>query len=624
MTSTTHIDRDRLCIATKAGLVLLAFLPAAVLHPTFAGEPAGTAISNQQLLTSLLDSAVAPTEAVQNYLQGPGQGDSEDAEEHAELVLQERLSRIRLLASELGKDGEYDKACDLLSATIASGYGQPWMYDSLSIAAACSSRPPAEIARVILSAADFTQDPVELTAIATRLADLGINDAALKLCLQSTQLDDNYGKSTELGLRLAKATDNTDALAFFCVSAIRYNWPIEKKFIGDQARRSAQALIAKLNSEGRQAEAETFQKNIALANERDLVVEISWNGDADLDLLVLEPPGTLCSYASPYTSSGGTLLPDVPSQSNGEVKSERYTATAAFPGTYQGCIRRSSGEVTAGLVTIDITYYQGTSQEKVSRKTLAIEGDDLSFSVILPEGRRMASVPEAQLAHDTLVQKEVGKEILAQQLREIAGSGESESLVDSLAASRNQSPQGSSSNKGYRTGRPVGYQPQISVLPEGLSMNVLAVVSGDRRYVRITANPRFTSYGNVNTFSYAGGGGGGGQQGGGGLQQGGGGLQQGGGRLQQGGGGLQQGGGGLQQGGGGQQGRGGQQLCWVAREVYGANNPKWLLFREWLLRDAPTWMVQLYSTHGEAFAEWIHDKPAIKKSLAWLMDRAID
>jgi hypothetical protein len=35
-------------------------------------------------------------------------------------------------------------------------------------------------------------------------------------------------------------------------------------------------------------------------------------------------------------------------------------------------------------------------------------------------------------------------------------------------------------------------------------------------------------------------------------------------------------------------------------------------------------MVQLYSTHGEAFAAWIHDKPAIKKSLAWLMDRAID
>jgi hypothetical protein len=279
--------------------------------------------------------------------------------------------------------------------------------------------------------------------------------------------------------------------------------------------------------------------------------------------------------------------------------------------------------VTAGLVTIDITYYQGTSQEKVSRKTLAIEGDDLSFSVILPEGRRMASVPEAQLAHDTLVQKEVGKEILAQQLREIAGSGESESLVDSLSASRTQSPQGSNYNKEYRTGRPVGYQPQISVLPEGLSMNVLAVVSGDRRYVRITANPRFTSYGNVNTFSYAGGGGG--QQGGGGLQQGG--LQQGG--LQQGGlqqGGLQQGGlqqGGLQQGGLQQGGRQ-QGFCWVAREVYGANNPKWLLFREWLLRDAPTWMVQLYSTHGEAFAAWIHDKPAIKKSLAWLMDRAID
>jgi len=64
-------------------------------------------------------------------------------------------------------------------------------------------------------------------------------------------------------------------------------------------------------------------------------------------------------------------------------------------------------------------------------------------------------------------------------------------------------------------------------------------------------------------------------------------------------------------------------FCWVAREVYGAENPQWLLFRAWLLTEAPTWLRDLYATHGEAFASWIHDKPLVKAVVKVLMDRAI-
>ncbi|MFM8707720.1 MAG: polysaccharide biosynthesis/export family protein [Planctomycetia bacterium] len=64
-------------------------------------------------------------------------------------------------------------------------------------------------------------------------------------------------------------------------------------------------------------------------------------------------------------------------------------------------------------------------------------------------------------------------------------------------------------------------------------------------------------------------------------------------------------------------------FCWVAREVYGAENPKWLLFRAWLLTEAPSWLRDLYAAHGEAFAAWIHDKPLVKAGLRLLMDRAI-
>ena len=108
----------------------------------------------------------------------------------------------------------------------------------------------------------------------------------------------------------------------------------------------------------------------------------------------------------------------------------------------------------------------------------------------------------------------------------------------------------------FRSGA-VGYQPIITTLPEGTNMFAQAVVSADRRYVRITTTPLFSGVGQVTQFNFSGGGAGGtgGGGGGGGGQQGGGmggggmgGGQQGGGM---GGGGMGGGGGGMQGGGGG-------------------------------------------------------------------------
>ena len=64
-------------------------------------------------------------------------------------------------------------------------------------------------------------------------------------------------------------------------------------------------------------------------------------------------------------------------------------------------------------------------------------------------------------------------------------------------------------------------------------------------------------------------------------------------------------------------------FCWVAREVYGAENPKWLLFRAWLLTEAPVWLRDAYGTHGEDFAAWIHDKPVMKAIVRTMMDAVL-
>jgi len=63
--------------------------------------------------------------------------------------------------------------------------------------------------------------------------------------------------------------------------------------------------------------------------------------------------------------------------------------------------------------------------------------------------------------------------------------------------------------------------------------------------------------------------------------------------------------------------------CWVAREVYGSDNPRWLQFRAWMLTDSPKWLLNLYIKHGERFANWISNKPTIKSMIRYWMDTRI-
>jgi hypothetical protein len=62
----------------------------------------------------------------------------------------------------------------------------------------------------------------------------------------------------------------------------------------------------------------------------------------------------------------------------------------------------------------------------------------------------------------------------------------------------------------------------------------------------------------------------------------------------------------------------------VAREVYGGNDPRWLVFRGWLTTEAPAWLFDLYAARGEAFAAWLHDHPALKPAIRLLMDQVVE
>jgi hypothetical protein len=64
-------------------------------------------------------------------------------------------------------------------------------------------------------------------------------------------------------------------------------------------------------------------------------------------------------------------------------------------------------------------------------------------------------------------------------------------------------------------------------------------------------------------------------------------------------------------------------FCWVAREVYGEDNPKWLLFREWMVTSSPDCVFEFYAKHGESIANFISDKPIAKRIIRFVMDMVI-
>ena len=594
--------------------------------------PAADAADRIGLPASVLEAADLAA-AVKTYLpQTDGAAKPADARD---LAL--RLAQVRVSAAELGRAGKFDRAADLIAATIASGHGESWMYESLALAMEAAGRPREDVDRALLSAADFASSPVDLMQLANYLARFGSDRQAIRLCRQITRMDPANREAYALAMTVAARSDDAAALTWACPGVLAHEWPAGQQEIVTRAGRLAKATIESLEKGGRAAEATALRSAVDAALVRDVVIDLSWSGDADIDVLVEEPAGTVCSLSAPRSSSGGVLFGDdeAAAPAQGATHRERYVATMAFPGEYRILVRRASGKVAADTITAEMTIHRGTDREETLRRQIRIGADDQILSVNVPAGRRTEPLFDAQIAQDVEAQRHLGKTVLAQQLAAIDDPAASQAMSQSRGGSSGPAAPVGPGVPFFGNGA-VGYQPIITTLPEGTNLAARAVVSADRRYVRITATPLFSGVGQVTQFNFTGaaaggtgGGGGGGGMGGGGMGGGGmGGGGMGGGGMGGGGmGGGGMGGGGMGGGGMGGGGMGGGMggggFCWVAREVYGASNPKWLRFRSWLRTDAPRWLHDLYGAHGEAFASWIHDKPAAKAAIRTLMDVAI-
>jgi hypothetical protein len=254
-------------------------------------------------------------------------------------------------------------------------------------------------------------------------------------------------------------------------------------------------VLERLASEGRHEERDAYLKRLQNAVVRDCVVRVSWTGNADIDVMVEEPAGTICSVAEPRSAGGGVRLGDAYAASGAnDESSEVYVCPQGFAGTYRVRIRRVWGEVTAGKVTVDVYTHLRSGDVRHERQQVEVGEKDALVVFDLDRGRRSEPLEAVQLAGAIERQKAISRSVLAQQL----GSGADPGVLPVRPLDR------FARRAFFGGGGAVGYQPIIQTLPEGTMLSVTGVVSHDRRYVRLAVSPIFSTIGDVTTFTLAG------------------------------------------------------------------------------------------------------------------------
>jgi hypothetical protein len=64
-------------------------------------------------------------------------------------------------------------------------------------------------------------------------------------------------------------------------------------------------------------------------------------------------------------------------------------------------------------------------------------------------------------------------------------------------------------------------------------------------------------------------------------------------------------------------------ICWVARAAFGEGDFRWMIFRSWLLEDAPDWFRAAYVRHGAGIGRWLAPRDGARRLVRAVMMPAV-
>jgi hypothetical protein len=406
----------------------------------------------------------------------------------------EQVARLVVQLHDAKRDAD---VVAVLEAAILNGQSQGWMYEVLAVAMQVIGRPQADIERVLLSAVDFsTVDVPNMLLSAAYLSKFGLHTRALSLYRQATQLSPSHPEAYVLGLKLARDAKDADGIEWAAAGILTQAWGKDHETLhqlADDAVAEGVQLLKKPESKERLKQ---FQAKIADARQRDIVLKLTWNGDADLDLIVEEPLGTICSRQHKFSRGGGVLVHDGfgPKPQNAY---ELYVCPMAVAGKYKVTIHYVLGNVVAKQFKLTIIRHQGTPQETTSSQVETLAGVDTYLSFGLISGRR------TDLAAEVPVTANIPRPAQQDRYKVVSDIRQADYTPEDQARRIEQVRRSEVYRQNFGGFR-AAVQPVIQNFSEGVHMSAMAVVSPDRRYVRLSLAPTFTAITDVFTFSFAG------------------------------------------------------------------------------------------------------------------------
>ncbi|MEN6458868.1 MAG: hypothetical protein ABFC63_08050 [Thermoguttaceae bacterium] len=421
---------------------------------------------------------------------------------------------VRATVRQLVSQKKYDHVIGLIGAALRHRQGQAWMYEALALALDAAGRPKAEIERAVMSAVDFAQSAPDLMYIGTYLSRLGLNARAIEVYRLAANVDPVRPEPYMLALKAARAANDQEGLKWASLGIVGQAWPKQHADVWEAGLGVTREILDKLRAENKTKEAEAFQAAVNEAMRRDCVVLVDYTGEGEIDIAVEEPTGTVCSLRSPRTTGGGILIGDDIRQTghdNFGGHSQAYVCPKGFNGKYRMLVRRVWGNVTASKVNVQVVSNFGTNNTLDVRKRIGLDKDQAVIEFVMTTGRRTESLSQQQVANAVDGLLTMNRQLLAQQLASAIDPQAMASMAVSRGGALSESGSTESGNGGGNVnpvfpllrGGAVGYQPEITWLPEGASMTALAVISADRRYVRFTSSPLFSGVSEVNTFNMA-------------------------------------------------------------------------------------------------------------------------
>ncbi len=285
-------------------------------------------------------------------------------------------------------------------------HAAPWMYQQLATVMEMNKRDPKEIKIAygwgamlaqkskdwvaLIAAADqfllHKYDEVELPAKRGETIRLRLSD----LLDQAMAAAPHRAEPVLMGLVHAENLSDPQRMGDAADRMLSLGWPGKDAVWRTEIPKRVRNLAKKLKENGRGSEALTLLNRLPEIESRDLIVRLTWTGDAALELSVEESLGATCDHFTPRTVFGGSLI----KEGRGRDKEAVYVCPRAFDGDYVIRVKvlYNDEKKPAQTAKLEIITHEGGDDEKILDRTVSLTRPQ-PVTVNLQGGRRKEVLP---------------------------------------------------------------------------------------------------------------------------------------------------------------------------------------------------------------------------------------